>query len=79
MEALWQDLSTRRLDRPRLLPPAAQKILDPWGNEYLYRKGANAVNPDFDLWSKGKDGKTKTGTAAADMTSADMRDDIKNF
>lgn len=60
-------------------PPAAQKILDPWGNEYLYRKGANAVNPDFDLWSKGKDGKTKTGTATADMTSADMRDDIKNF
>ena len=60
-------------------PPAAQKILDPWGNEYLYRKGANAVNPDFDLWSKGKDGRTKTGTTAAAMTSADMRDDIKNF
>lgn len=54
-------------------------ISDPWGNEYLYRKGTNAVNPDFDLWSKGKDGKTKTGTAAADMTNVDMRDDIKNF
>jgi prepilin-type N-terminal cleavage/methylation domain-containing protein len=60
-------------------PKPAQKILDPWGNEYLYRKGTNAVNPDFDLWSKGKDGLTKTGTAAGDMTSKEMRDDIKNF
>jgi general secretion pathway protein G len=60
-------------------PPASQKILDPWGNEYLYRKGSNAVNPDFDLWSKGKDGVTKTTTTAADMIHKDMRDDIKNF
>lgn len=60
-------------------PPAAQKILDPWGKEYRYRKGNTAVNPDFDLWSEGKDGKTKTTTSAADMGSTDMRDDVKNF
>ena len=33
-------------------------IRDPWGNEYIYRRGDNsaAKNPDFDLLSKGKDG-----------------------
>jgi general secretion pathway protein G len=60
-------------------PLASQKILDPWGKEYRYRKGANAVNPDFDLWSEGKDGKTKTLTSASDLNDPDMRDDIKNF
>jgi prepilin-type N-terminal cleavage/methylation domain-containing protein len=34
------------------------RILDPWNNEYLYRKGSSAQNPDFDLWSAGKDGKS---------------------
>ncbi len=53
------------------------KILDPWRRPYLYRKGADAQNPDFDLWSTGKDGKT-------DITDADRnidvnRDDIRNF
>lgn len=41
-----------------------EKIVDPWGNEYRYRSGkdasgnpsASAENPDFDLWSVGKDG-----------------------
>ena len=37
-------------------PPGGQVINDPWGKSYHYRKGANAVNPDFDLWSEGKDG-----------------------
>jgi general secretion pathway protein G len=60
-------------------PKASQVINDPWGKPYRYRKGAKAVNPDFDLWSEGKNGKTKTGTTAADMNSADMKDDIKNF
>lgn len=34
------------------------KIIDPWGREYIYRRGDNAAakNPDFDLVSKGKDG-----------------------
>jgi general secretion pathway protein G len=33
-------------------------IRDPWGNEYIYRRGDNSAtkNPDFDLLSKGKDG-----------------------
>ncbi len=60
-------------------PKPAQKIIDPWNKEYYYRKGSNAVNPDFDLWSAGKDGLTKTTTSAADMKSKEMRDDIKNF
>ena len=35
----------------------AAKILDPWGNEYIYKRGDNstAKNPDFDLASGGKD------------------------
>jgi len=53
------------------------KILDPWGNEYRYRVGtdANARNPDFDLWSAGKDGQTSEGTSETDVT----KDDIRNF
>lgn len=67
---------------------ATTKILDPWGNEYIYRTAsgipnastgiatANAAtqNPDFDLWSAGKDGKTNST-----LGHADNRDDIKNF
>jgi len=64
------------------------KILDPWGNEYMYRtaKGippatgavptnAATQNPDFDLWSAGKDGKSNQ----ASTTDKVNRDDIKNF
>lgn len=34
------------------------KIIDPYGKEYIYRRGdhASAKNPDFDLASPGKDG-----------------------
>lgn len=46
---------------------AAAKIVDPWGNEYIYTTGTAAKNPDFDLASKGKDG--TIGTA----------DDIDNY
>lgn len=53
------------------------KIRDPWGNGYRYRKGSNAQNPDFDLWSMGKDSKSNTTNAAT--TEADNRDDIRNF
>ncbi len=47
---------------------AAVKIVDPWGNEYIYRRGDNsaAKNPDFDLLSKGKDGLTGTTALSAD-------------
>lgn len=60
-------------------PTIGLTILDPWGQPYRYRVGTAAMNPDFDLWSIGKDGLTRTGTAAADMSHASVRDDIRNF
>ncbi|MBK1883452.1 prepilin-type N-terminal cleavage/methylation domain-containing protein [Luteolibacter pohnpeiensis] len=58
------------------------RIVDPWGNEYYYRPGelpdgkvnTDAWNPDFDLWSAGKDGKTST----TDQKDPSNRDDILN-
>lgn len=52
------------------------QIVDPWGNQYLYRSSdsPSAVNPDFDLWSSGKDGKTNE-----DPKHKDSLDDIRNF
>jgi general secretion pathway protein G len=57
-------------------------IIDPWGNEYRYRSGklddgsANpkAVNPDFDLWSAGPDGKTSDSD-----DNEYTKDDIRNW
>ena len=67
-------------------PTSNLKITDPWGKNYLYRvpnpdttKTSYAQNPDFDLWSSGKDMKTKTGDSAADLKHADTKDDIRNF
>ncbi|MDP3850279.1 MAG: type II secretion system protein GspG [Luteolibacter sp.] len=62
-------------------------IVDPWGQPYRYRvavlsngtKNPSAQNPDFDLWSIGKDGLTKTGNSAADFSHKDVQDDIRNF
>lgn len=64
-------------------PGPRTKIMDPWGQEYRYRSafnqsgGANETtqNPDFDIWSAGKDG------ASYPDTPDDKRngDDIKNF
>ena len=59
------------------------KIVDPWNNEYRYRTAVDASgkpnsstqNPDFDLWSVGKDGKTNP----ASPTDKVNRDDIRNF
>lgn len=58
--------------------------LDPWGNPYVYvdlatagvggaRKNKNLVpiNTDFDLYSKGRDGRS-----AAPLTAAQSRDDV---
>ena len=65
------------------VPPASATIKDPWGTEYRYRTAqpltgttpnAATQNPDFDLWSSGKDGRTNITP-----THADNRDDIKNF
>jgi general secretion pathway protein G len=61
-------------------------IVDPWGYEYRYRSATNTsgainedtYNPDFDLWSVGKDNKTKAGKNDS-PTHADNRDDIRNF
>lgn len=40
----------------------AVTIIDPWGEEYIYRIGSDpkAKNPDFDIISIGKDGKEAT-------------------
>ncbi len=58
-------------------PPASLKITDPWGRNYLYRKGDDAQNPDFDLWSRGKDG--NSNLVNPDKTDPDNKDDIRNF
>ncbi|BCU75717.1 type II secretion system protein [Luteolibacter sp. LG18] len=49
-------------------------ITDPYGNEYRFRSGKAALNPDFDVWSMGKDGKTKED----DLKAKDSLDDIRN-
>ncbi len=53
---------------------ATATIIDPWGAEYLYRRGTGALNPDYDLWSKGPDGKS-----SGDGEDDDDKDDISNF
>ncbi len=53
---------------------ATSTIIDPWGNEYRYRRGTGAVNPDFDLWSIGPDEES-----AGDGEDAKDKDDINNF
>ncbi len=77
----WVDLTTT--------PVLPTLVKDPWGNEYRYRTAlayassattsatANAatMNPDFDLWSCGKDGQTNPGTPSDKLNL----DDIKNF
>jgi prepilin-type N-terminal cleavage/methylation domain-containing protein len=63
-------------------PPITTKIRDPWGNEYRYLsakvktggENLNAQNPDFDLWSVGKNGRTKN----SDPKHVDSLDDIRN-
>ena len=52
-------------------------IVDPWGRPYLYRKGVNSQNPDFDLWSTGKDGETSLSDPS--QTVEENKDDVRNF
>lgn len=68
----WVDLATTAA--PGATP---LKIKDPWRNAYRYRKGQNAQNPDFDLWSCGKDGKTDAVNPS--MKIKENMDDIRNF
>lgn len=69
---------------------ATTKITDPWGNEYCYRsaygspaangtapENTNTQNPDFDLWSMGKDGKSDASNPA--MSQESNKDDLRNF
>lgn len=49
-------------------------IVDPWGSEYRYRSGESARNPDFDLWSVGKDGVTNPDVP----NHQDNNDDVRN-
>ena len=68
---------------PKTTVPTTMPVLDPWGKEYRYRTAVDGagrpnaltINPDFDLWSSGKD----NATAPASATDAKNRDDIKNF
>jgi general secretion pathway protein G len=55
----------------------AINIVDPWGNEYIYRRGdhTNAKNPDFDLASMGNDGITNN----SDPNAPENQDDIANY
>ena len=53
---------------PTAAPPAIATIKDPWARPYAYRTAKNpagaanplTINPEFELWSWGKDGKTNT-------------------
>ena len=70
------------LTGPAAEPPDTAEVKDPWGHPYRYRSAKaldgtpnlSTQNPDFDLWSMGKDGLTNP-TTPADKTN---RDDIKN-
>ncbi len=62
--------------------PTSANINDPWGSPYCYRSGKSpagaanpkTMNPDFDLWSMGKDGKTNV-----DPKNTVSLDDVRNF
>lgn len=68
---------------PGAVPPAITTVMDPWGKEYRYRSAKNAggsanastINPEFDLWSSGKDQNSTPGSPSAPTN----RDDIRNF
>jgi general secretion pathway protein G len=73
--------------QPPATPPPSTPVTDPWGNQYRYRSAKNAagstngntINPDFDLWSVGKNG---TSNPAANSSTNDKKsnaDDIRNF
>jgi type II secretory pathway pseudopilin PulG len=63
------------------VPPPTAKIKDPWGTEYAYRTAVDpsgntnpdTQNPDFDLWSFGKNAKSNIS-----KTHKDSLDDIWN-
>ncbi|MGC4014860.1 MAG: type II secretion system protein GspG [Luteolibacter sp.] len=48
-------------------------IIDPWGNEYRYRSGKDSSVEGFEIWSVGKDGKTKEDEPKAKDSLDDIR------
>lgn len=67
---------------------SSSTIVDPWGNEYRYRSAmflqgstlrpnARTQNPDYDLWSAGKDADSDTTNSSPKQDK--NRDDIRNF
>lgn len=76
----WMDPVTGTNPQPPAPNAVKTPVKDPWGNEYRYRSAqaltgttpnSNTQNPDFDLWSVGKDGLTGAPATA--------KDDIKNY
>jgi general secretion pathway protein G len=75
------DPESRKLKWTKKPASAGTIITDPWGNEFCYRSkvddggtdNADTINPDFDLWSMGKDGETDPDTES----DASNLDDIK--
>lgn len=68
------------------VPDSIDSLRDPWGNEYRYRSNAaiggsgsnsNTVNADFDLWSVGKDSRTRGDLSIP--AHPDNLDDVRNF
>ncbi|RYG96958.1 MAG: prepilin-type N-terminal cleavage/methylation domain-containing protein [Alphaproteobacteria bacterium] len=84
----WVELPAGASKKDPLPPETITGIKDPWGNKYGYRSaiGApvtgsppsannNTVNPDFDLWSVGKDAATNPSSRSDKVNN----DDIRNF
>ena len=40
--------------------PKPKDVLDPWGNQYQYKKPAEKSGMEYDLWSIGPDGQDGT-------------------
>lgn len=68
---------------PNAVPPPSTIVMDPWGKEYRYRSArntagnpnSNTINPEFDLWSSGRD----ENSLPASPSSPYNRDDLRNF
>ncbi len=62
------------------IPKKDLLISDPWGNQYCYRSARKAdgginngtQNPDFDLWSMGKNGESKPGSTTFTQNADDV-------
>lgn len=79
----WVDLPSGASKKDANPPETVTGIKDPWGNKFGYRSATaadgtpntNTVNPDFDLWSVGKD----AATNPVNRNDKVNNDDIRNF